>query len=166
MHEGESGKYLVGYYVSEKVLDEKKILEFLKDNLPNYMIPSALVHLDKLPLTVNRKLDRKALLELRFTNEINYIAPQNNLEKKICQIWSNVLNIPSNKIGIKDEFFRLGGNSILAIKLVSKLNQVLGSNISVLAIIQYNSIEQLSQHIKSNKIDQQQSLDGYEEISV
>ena len=166
-HKEGGGKYLVGYYVSEDVLNEKKIFKFLKDTLPNYMMPSVLVHLDKLPLTVNGKLDRKSLLDPKFTNKVNYIAPQNNLEEKICQIWSNVLGISADKIGIKDEFFRLGGNSILAIKLVSKLNQVLDSDVNILSIIEHDTIEQLSSYIERNRIYQQQNnFDEYEEIDV
>jgi amino acid adenylation domain-containing protein len=117
-------KYLVGYYVSETKLDETSILVELANHLPDYMIPSVLVHLESLPLTINGKLDRKALPNPELTNSDTYVAPRNDLEAKVCGIYAEVLGLDVTQIGIKDDFFRLGGNSILAIKLVSRLNNV------------------------------------------
>ena len=85
------------------------------------MVPNVFVHLEKLPLTINGKLDRKALPIPNFSNEDDYIAPRNELEKKICLIWSELLGLPAKKIGVRDDFFRLGGNSIMSIHLLNKL---------------------------------------------
>ena len=153
--EGEpiGNKYLVGYYVSEDKLDEENILNYLKSKLPDYMIPSFIVHLDKLPLTINGKLDRRALPDPEFTNSDSYKAPRNELEAKVCRIWSEVLGLTEDKVGIRDDFFSLGGNSILAIKLVSKLNKELDSNISVSAIFKHNTIERLAHYFEHNTED-------------
>ncbi|CAG2162349.1 unnamed protein product, partial [Oppiella nova] len=75
-------KYLVGYYVSESKLDEENIIGYLQEKLPEYMIPSVLVHLKELPLTINGKLDRKALPEPEFSSGDNYVAPRNEVEKQ------------------------------------------------------------------------------------
>ncbi|MBP7006902.1 MAG: amino acid adenylation domain-containing protein, partial [Candidatus Pacebacteria bacterium] len=109
-------KYLVGYYVSKEKLDEEKIYHYLQTKLPEYMIPSFFVHLEKLPLTINGKLDKKALPDPELIREESYVGPRNEVEKQMCQIWAEVLNIDEDKISIRDNFFRLGGNSILAIK--------------------------------------------------
>ena len=84
-------KYLVGYYVSKVRLNEEKIINYLGSRLPEYMIPSILVYLEKLPLTINGKLDRKALPDPEFTNIDNYVAPRNELESQVCKIWLLVL---------------------------------------------------------------------------
>jgi amino acid adenylation domain-containing protein len=134
-------KYLIGYYVSEERLKEDEILTYLQSKLPQYMVPSILVHLEKLPLTINGKLDTKALPEPQFIIDDNkYLAPRNDLEKQLCKIWAEVLIIPEDKVGIRDDFFRLGGNSILAIRLISKLNDALNASVNVSAIFQHSTI--------------------------
>ena len=114
-------KYLVGYYVSDGKLNEEDILNYLQNRLPEYMLPGVLVHLDKLPLTINGKLDRKALPEAEFTRDDGYVEPRNELERSVCQIWAEVLNLPEDKVSIRDDFFRLGGDSIVSIQLISRL---------------------------------------------
>jgi hypothetical protein len=89
------------------------------------MVPSVFVYLDQLPLTTNGKLDRKGLPDLKLIDDDSYVSPRNKLEEKICQIWSEILNLPKDKVGINDNFFKLGGNSLSAVKLVSKLNNIL-----------------------------------------
>ena len=150
----EENKYIIGYYISEEKLNEEGIRDYLKDKLPEYMVPNILVKIKEIPLTINGKVDRKALPDPEFSNdEVGYVEPRNEIEKKICIIWKEVLGISSEKIGIKDNFFRLGGNSILAIKLVSKLNRLLGSNVSVAAIFKSNTIERLTHCLECNTED-------------
>ena len=142
-------KYLVGYYVAKAKLDEENILNYLQTKLPEYMVPSRLVYLEKLPLTINGKLDRNALPEGEFISGDDYVAPRNELESKICQIWADVLGLPEDKVGIRDDFFRLGGDSIVSIQLVSRLRQRLGLSISVKDIFSYKSIERLYDNVLS-----------------
>ena len=146
-----NNKYLVAYYVSETKLDKEEILNYLQTKLPEYMIPSVFVHLDQLPLTTNGKLDRKALPDPEFTDGKSYVAPRNELEEQICQIWSEILNLPKDKVGINDDFFKLGGNSILAIKLVSKLNKEVYYNISISNIFEYKTVEKLACYLGHNR---------------
>jgi amino acid adenylation domain-containing protein/non-ribosomal peptide synthase protein (TIGR01720 family) len=141
-------KYLVGYYVCDRKLDEDSILEHIASKLPEYMVPSILVHLEKLPITINGKLDRKALPDPKFIgNSDNYLAPRNAMEQKIVALWAELLCIPLEKIGIKDDFFKLGGDSILSMQLVSRLRQSLGLNISVKDIFAYKNIECLYDNV-------------------
>jgi acyl carrier protein len=141
-------KYLVAYYVSTMKLDEENIRHALQEKLPEYMIPSIFMHLENLPLNANGKLDRKALPEPEFNSCESYVAPRNELEQRVCQIWAEVLGLDKVKIGITDDFFRLGGNSILAIRLVSKLNKDLKNSISIATIFKHNTIDKLVHKIK------------------
>ena len=104
------------YYVAKNKLNEKEIVAHLNNKLPAYMIPNSLLCLEKLPLTINGKLDRKALPEPEFVNKEKYTAPQDQLETELSEIWQEVLGIPS--LGVTDNFFKLGGHSLLAIKLI------------------------------------------------
>ncbi|NDA91508.1 MAG: hypothetical protein EBY20_11570, partial [Alphaproteobacteria bacterium] len=162
-HKGKDGvitdsRYLVGYYVSELKLDEDEILNYLRARLPEYMVPSILVYLKELPLTINGKLDRRALPDPEFGSKDNYVAPRNEIEKKVCQIWSEVLGLSEDKVGIRDDFFRLGGDSILAIRIVSKLNKEFDSQIAVKDLFELREIYRLVDIIKSNKTSKKSEL--------
>ncbi|MGL5806503.1 MAG: amino acid adenylation domain-containing protein, partial [Xenococcaceae cyanobacterium] len=110
-------------------IDEKNTLvpqlrTFLKDKLPEYMIPSAFVFMESLPLTPNGKIDRRALPDPKKERPIlndAYIAPSTPLEEKLADIWSEVLEI--DRIGIKDNFFELGGHSLLAAQLLAQVEE-------------------------------------------
>ena len=136
-------KYLVGYYVSKSALNKQIILEYLKARLPGYMVPSSLIHLESLPITINGKLDRKALPEPVLTSTLDYRGPRNELESQICVIWGEVLGIDSDKISITDDFFRLGGDSIASIRLISRINRVLNIQLSVASIFKATTVEKL-----------------------
>jgi acyl-coenzyme A synthetase/AMP-(fatty) acid ligase/acyl carrier protein len=143
-------KYLVGYYVAvdRYSLNQQEILNYLQAKLPEYMVPNILIELEKLPLTLNGKLDRKALPDPEFTNIESYIAPRNELEQKLCEIWSEILGLAADKVSIHDDFFRLGGDSISAIKLVNKINKTLNINISISFLFKYKSIITLFKELK------------------
>lgn len=147
--ESTGNKYLVGYYVADGKFNEKDILNFLQKKLPSYMVPNILVHrASSLPLTINGKLDVKVLPEPQFTDKDNYVAPRNELEKKLCKIWGEVLGVSQDKVGTHDDFFKLGGNSILAIKLVKRINCRFKSDLKISDIFVHKNIESLSQVIK------------------
>jgi bacitracin synthase 3 len=104
----------------------------------------------KVPLTANGKIDKKSLPSPNINLSIgpNYVAPRNDIELKLCEIWSEVLGI--ERIGIRDNFFRLGGNSMVSIQVVSKLRQRLILNVTVKDIFTYKTIEELSQCLNTN----------------
>ncbi|MDQ5920366.1 MAG: hypothetical protein QG673_422, partial [Pseudomonadota bacterium] len=138
-----TNKYLIGYYVSETKLDEAEIFEYLLSRLPDYMLPNALLHLQQLPITVNGKLDRGALPDVSVIRSNIYVAPANQREIQVCQIFAEVLNLSVDMVGTTDDFFRLGGNSILAIKLIGLLKQRLNLNITVSQLLVARTIRKM-----------------------
>jgi amino acid adenylation domain-containing protein/non-ribosomal peptide synthase protein (TIGR01720 family) len=141
--------YLCAYVVCEEIWSAASLRKYLADTLPEYMIPSYFVQLDKMPLTVNGKIDHKSLPEpgsRMFTGE-EYIAPRNPIERIMTEIWQEVLNL--GKLGVYDNFFSLGGDSIKAIQVASKFNN-LGFTISVKDILTYQNISQLCIHADPN----------------
>ena len=148
-----NSQYLVGYFVATELntLSQEDLLTQLSTVLPDYMLPSILVELESLPLTVNGKLDRKALPNPEFVNEDTFVAPTSELEISLCNIFTDVLGL--KMVGITDDFFRIGGNSILAIKLANILSKSLDTNVSVADIFTYKSISKLSAYITDNEIE-------------
>ncbi|MFN7096497.1 MAG: phosphopantetheine-binding protein, partial [Gammaproteobacteria bacterium] len=127
--------------------NEPAILSHLAEYLPKYMLPSILVYLESLPLTINGKLDRKNLPDPQFTSTESIVAPRNELEAKVCAIYAETLGLAANSVSIKDDFFRLGGDSIVSIQLVSRLRQRLGLSVSVKDIFTYKNIASLYDNI-------------------
>lgn len=113
-------KVLVAYYVTEAEIEKIEIRNYIQSKLPEYMVPGFYVELESLPLTSSGKIDRKALPNVTGVDIIRkeYVAPKNETEQQLVEIWENVLGI--NEIGITDDFFELGGHSIKAIKIISK----------------------------------------------
>ncbi|MGQ8875780.1 non-ribosomal peptide synthetase [Paenibacillus sp. TSA_86.1] len=111
-------KQLVAYYVAEKRLKAHELKEELAKQLPGYMIPSHLVQLSQMPLTSNGKIDRKALPAPEEVTdlEVEYVAPRTLLEMKIARVWQETLGVP--QVGVKSNFFELGGNSLSLMRLV------------------------------------------------
>ena len=154
-------KCLTAYYVkhidiANKRLVNPKLLEtqfsnelkiFLSTKLPSYMIPTRYVSLEKMPLNINGKLDRKALIKPDFTRSENYVAPRNVLEIQICQIWREVLGFPEETIGIHDDFFNLGGNSLSALRTLSLAKNFFLIKLPTRTIFDYPTIEKLSEFV-------------------
>ncbi|MDQ5921391.1 MAG: hypothetical protein QG673_1449 [Pseudomonadota bacterium] len=115
------GIYLVAYYTSDLKIEDALMIEYLSNYLPQYMIPRAFIHLNQLPITSNGKIDLIKLPSPHLTLESLYVAPVNKAEFIICKVYAQVLNISQDKVGTSDDFFKLGGNSLLAVSLVSKL---------------------------------------------
>ena len=143
-----TNKYLVGYYTANNKLNDKEILNYLGRYVPNYMLPRKLIHLDQLPLTaVTGKLDKSTLPDSEFTRENHYLRPQNELQLIICKIFANTLEMSPDIISINDDFFKLGGNSFLAIKLIHEINRELNANLGTSVIFEYKNIASLAASI-------------------
>ncbi|ALG07358.1 non-ribosomal peptide synthetase [Kibdelosporangium phytohabitans] len=95
--------------------------EHLGERLPDYLVPSVFVELDQLPLTISGKLDRRALPDPEITVDTELVAPRNEIERTLAGIWAEVLGVP--QVGVADNFFALGGDSILSIQVVSRARQ-------------------------------------------
>ncbi|MCF5758189.1 non-ribosomal peptide synthetase, partial [Pseudomonas syringae] len=126
-------KRLVAYFTAEPQVSLDVLREYLLAQLPDYMVPTAYVHLEKLPLTSSGKLDRKALPAPDLSSVISreYQAPQGATERAIAEIWQDLLSI--DQVGRHDHFFELGGHSLLAVKLIERMRQVgLSADVRVL----------------------------------
>ncbi|NJL63582.1 MAG: amino acid adenylation domain-containing protein [Methylacidiphilales bacterium] len=139
---------LVAYVVGKSNLQAQELREFITTKLPSYMLPSIFVFLEALPLTTNGKIDRNNLPipELVPISD-TFIPPHTILEQQLTQIWSQILGVES--VGIHDNFFSLGGDSILAIQLVAKVNQQ-GLALFPRQIFQYQTVAELASIIKNN----------------
>lgn len=114
IHTRGSTQYLVSYFVAENKIKIQDLITFLKSKLANYMVPSFIMQLDSFPLTPNGKIDKKNLPTSFIKKSKKYVAPKNDIEKQIVQIWQNLFLL--DKISITDNFFDLGGDSLVAIK--------------------------------------------------
>jgi amino acid adenylation domain-containing protein len=153
-------KYLCAYFVSQRVIPVSELRNYLLKVLPDYMTPSYFVQVDNIPLTPNGKIDRKALPEPGITIGKDYTAPRNDIEKKLVEIWAEVLGHPESPagsmkypgIGIDDNFFELGGHSLRAIVTASKIHKALDIKITLGEIFKTPTIRGLSMYIEeSNK---------------
>ncbi|MCK4259133.1 MAG: amino acid adenylation domain-containing protein, partial [Halanaerobiales bacterium] len=146
----EENKYLAAYFVSDGELKVAELRSFLSKELPDYMIPTYFVSLEKMPLTSNGKIDQKALPEVveSMMIEVVYVAPESEVEKTLAQIWSDVLGVST--IGINDNFFALGGDSIKAMQILARANEY-GLNIPVKEIFKHKTIAQILKNVDYNK---------------
>ena len=112
-----SEDYLAGFFTAEKTIDIAELTDFMKSKLTAYMVPSAMMQLDEMPLTVNGKIDKKQLPEIEFTAaEREYIAPETEIEAKLCGKFAEILSL--DRVGATDNFFEIGGTSLSATKVV------------------------------------------------
>lgn len=133
---------LVGYLVPGPVFNKTKMMDFLRNTLPDYMIPGLLVMLEQIPLSPNGKIDKKALSSME-TNKLlsdERVYPYTAIQQELTYIWQKILGIP--RIGITDNFFELGGHSLLAVRLLSVIRKELKAEISIADILNHPTIQQ------------------------
>ncbi|MCP4990318.1 MAG: amino acid adenylation domain-containing protein [Colwellia sp.] len=134
-------KELAAYIVSKEDLNVSELRNYLKNKLPDYMIPSYYVKLEKLPLTPNGKVDRNGLpdpVKSGIERRGKYVPPRNDMEGKVAKIWRDLLEI--DKISIYDNFFELGGHSLKATVMVSRIQKDMGVKISLRDIFRLPTI--------------------------
>ncbi|PYG87829.1 fengycin family lipopeptide synthetase D/tyrocidine synthetase-3 [Ruminiclostridium sufflavum DSM 19573] len=143
----DGSKYLCAYYVSDKELPVKRLRSYLAGNLAEYMIPSYFVRLDKIPLSANGKADRKALPKPEGTinTGTEYCAPETDAEIRLAAIWREILNI--EKAGIDDNFFDLGGHSLKATEMVSRIYKEFGVTVKLRDIFSLATIRSIAENI-------------------
>lgn len=145
-----TGRQLVGYVtpaVPSEQVDAEALRTYLVSRLPEYMVPAAIVVVDDLPLTINGKLDRAALPEPDFTSSAEYRAPRTSAELAIAAAFSEVLG--AERVGLDDDFFALGGYSLLAARLIRNLRLRLGADFTVTAIFESPTPGQLAKLLDS-----------------
>ncbi|MCC2442991.1 non-ribosomal peptide synthetase [Bacillus cereus] len=134
---------LLCYFTSSEIgLEIKDLQDYLKEILPNYMIPSLFMELSEMPLTSNGKIDRKNLPQPqgRSKRSTEYVSPRNDKEKELVRIWADILGIVEDEIGIHDSFFESGGTSISIIRLQRRMKRELGSKVTVAELFSYPTI--------------------------
>lgn len=143
---------LIVYYIPKKdsiVINTTQLRRYLQKDLPEYMIPTGFVRMESFPLTANGKLDKSAFpVPLLATNH-NYVEPVTVLEKKLTQIWYEELGV--QLIGLYDDFFDLGGHSLSAARIISKINAELSRNIRISDFYKASNIATLASKIKKTK---------------
>ncbi|WP_168157898.1 non-ribosomal peptide synthetase [Pseudoalteromonas sp. Bsw20308] len=156
-------QYLAAYVVAQagESLSITQLQAQLRQQLPDYMLPSSVMEIAGIPLTVNGKLDKAALPEPILVDKSQYVGPRNELEAGLCEVWQTVLEL--EQVGIYDNFFQIGGNSITAIRIVSACKKMLGVELSVGILFEHKTIEQLYRYlneqngfeVKPNKLSKQ-----------
>lgn len=145
-------KQLIAYYIPKSVATSpgaKELRKYLQAFLPEYMIPTAFVWVDNFPRTANEKLDRAALPVPQFSSCQHYVPPSTDMERTLASIWSDVLSVKT--VGILDDFFELGGYSLLAVRVVAKIENALGKEIALEDFYAAATIANLVQVIKEAK---------------
>jgi amino acid adenylation domain-containing protein len=145
LHEVSPGeKRLVAYVVAKESLSNSELREFLKRRLPDYMVPSAFVMMEALPLTPSGKVDRRALPapdSMRGEKGETFVPPRNALELQLAQIWEEVLKV--QPISVTDNFFELGGHSLSAVHLMARIRHVFGPDLPLATLFEGGTIETL-----------------------
>jgi amino acid adenylation domain-containing protein len=142
---------LIAYVVSEGIFNKPAITGFLQSKLPDYMIPSVFIELAEIPLTGNGKVDRAALpnpFHHRLTDAL-YVAPKSQTELNVATIWKEVLSI--DKIGVNDNFFECGGNSLNAVRIVAAMKEAHQYQLPVIKLYQYPTIKGLAAYFDGAK---------------
>ncbi|MCX6584763.1 MAG: amino acid adenylation domain-containing protein [Candidatus Aminicenantes bacterium] len=152
-------KYLCAYIVAGTELNVPELREYLSGVLPDYMIPSYFVHLEKIPLTPNGKVDRRALPEPGDRADREYQAPRDKVEEKLVEIWADVLGMPAGMIGINSNFFQLGGHSLRVTSLASKIQKEFDVNISLMEIFSTPTIKTIASLIKMINREDNEEID-------
>ncbi|MEA5516848.1 amino acid adenylation domain-containing protein [Nodularia sp. UHCC 0506] len=147
-------KQLIAYVVpvSQRHLNNQELGQFLQDKLPNYMIPSAFITLESLPITANGKLDRQALPQVQASNYQRcntFVAPRDKWETELVQIWQETLKV--EHLGVTDNFFNLGGNSISAVRLMTQIQKHFAQTLPLSTLFQQGTIEQLAQQLRQQQ---------------
>ena len=152
-------KRLAAYSVTAQPAEAESELapalrQFLAEKLPGYMLPSALIFLERLPLTANGKVDRRKLPKPEFSQSPShqeYVAPTDEIEEQLSTIIQTILDIP--KVGVYDNFFDLGGNSVHLVQTHVKIREVLKQDIPLIEMFRYPTIHALSQYFRQSTED-------------
>ncbi|WP_068776273.1 non-ribosomal peptide synthetase [Paenibacillus sp. FJAT-26967] len=155
--QGDQNKFLCAYVVSERAVTDRELKDYLAGQLPDYMIPAVFLFMEKLPLTQNGKVDKKALPEPQQGewNESGYTAPRNRTERTIADIYSELLGI--ERISVRANFFELGGHSLKAIRLIARFAE-LGWPVSIQDVFTHQTPADMAALISRSAVDQVQKI--------
>ena len=156
-HTGE--QVLVGYYCANEKLSAQEIKGKLETSLPSFMVPTVLQSVDEFTLTSNGKIDKSCLPKAAVNQvELEYIAPTTDMERELCEIWQEVLNI--EKVGIKDNFFLLGGHSLLLTRMTAQIRKQIGIHVDLKQVYGHPDVKALTVLVES-QLKQQSENTSY-----
>lgn len=147
-------KRLVAYFIPHagKNPDSSEMREFLKKRLPEYMVPAAFVSMTSFPQTPNRKIDRKALPppeRVAAASNTAYVQPSSDVETLIAQIWQEILSVP--KVGVDDNFFDLGGHSLLSVQVLMRLKEKVDKPVSLVDMFRFPTVRSLARYLGADE---------------
>ena len=142
-------RYLAAYVrpIAAPAPPGPELREFLRERLPDYMVPSTFTELEGLPLTPNGKVDRRRLPEpdgRREGSRGSLVFPRNALERTIAQVWRDALHL--DEVGVDDNFFDLGGHSLLLVRVQTRLRETLNREVPIVEMFQYPTIRTMAAH--------------------
>jgi len=152
-----SDRYICAYIVASKSIQHQgispaELRQYLLNLLPEYMLPQYFIQLQEIPLTSHNKIDRKLLPDPEFIAEVpDYIPPGDEIEKALVEMWAEVLNVENHKISIDANFFQLGGHSLKATILASRIFKTFNVEIPLVEIFRSPSIKGLAEYIKRER---------------
>jgi len=156
---GEEQTHLTCYYKAEKAIDSEELRAYLTAHLPAYMVPTFFILMESFPVTPNGKLDRKALPkpDANISQEAVYVGPRNTTEEKLVAIWQEVLRV--ERIGIRDNFFALGGHSLRAMNVVAQVHRELGIEMSMKMVFERQTIAELAAYLDTVSVNAYQAIE-------
>ncbi|MED4570421.1 tyrocidine non-ribosomal peptide synthetase TycC [Brevibacillus agri] len=158
IEEANGQKALCAYFVPEQAVDAAELRDALSKQLPGYMVPAYYVQMEKLPLTANGKVDRRALPQPsgERTAGSAFVAPQTETEAKLAQIWQTVLGLPA--IGIHDNFFEIGGHSLKAMNVITQVHKTFQVELPLQALFASPTIHELAAYIAESAFEQFETI--------
>lgn len=143
--ESANSSCIIGYVVASEI-DEQEVLSQLAKYLPQYMLPSTIIALERLPFTVNGKVDKAALPKVDIQADINFVAPQGAIELLVAGLWQAQLGL--EQVSRHDSFFKLGGDSIIALRFIAALSQALGYSVALKTLLLSPVLSQFAKAIE------------------
>ena len=144
------GKFIAAYIVMDGTLDTKALSAFILERKPPYMVPAALMQIDSIPLNVNQKVDRKALPAPVSSTDENYVEPENDTERTLCEVFAQVLDL--KRVGALDNFFDLGGSSLMVTNVLVEAEKR-GLKFSYGEVFIYPTARALAAHLSGNETE-------------
>jgi tyrocidine synthetase-3 len=160
--DGQGDKYICAYVAAQGDLNVSDLPTYLSKRLPEYMIPSQVVEVERMPLTPAGKLDRRALPSHEVRVAEQFVAPRSGNEAKLLGLWSDVLGMPAQRIGIDSNFFKLGGHSLKAVKLLARIHREFNVEIPLVTIFKELTIRALAEYIEGSTRKKFASIEAVE----
>ena len=160
-HGGDGNAHLHAYFVATGKIAVKALRDYISESLPRYMVPARFVQVSEMPLTSNGKIDDRALLRLmpqRQSEGVSEAPPEGDVERRLADIWREVLDV--ERVGRHDDFFDLGGDSLLAMQIVARVNQAFAIDLALADTFDANSISKVARVVSDKLLDE---IDGLSE---